>query len=96
MTEYVVRFPAYFDDYAAEIEAKGFFADIVVEAGSALYRPLFYDPVRFRQEYEDHLSSGAAAYAEKNIIVVHEVTRTAIDAAVRQLSESDFRQLTPE
>lgn len=52
--------------------------------------------VRFRQEYEDHLAGGAAAFAERNVVVMSAVTRVNIEAAVEQLARADFRQLTPE
>jgi hypothetical protein len=93
---YSITFPDYFDDYALEIQAKGYFADLVVEAGDARYKPVFYDTVRLRQEYEDHLAGGAAAFAEPNLVVVSELSRASIEAAVAELARAGFRQLAPE
>lgn len=93
---YTITFPDYFDDYAAEIEAKGYFADVIVDADGLQYKPVFYDTVRFRQEYEDHLASGAAAFAEPNVVVVRAVTRDQVEAAVAELARTRFAVLTPE
>jgi hypothetical protein len=93
---YTITFPDYFDDNAPVIEAKGYFADLVVEAEGRRYRPLFYDTVRFRQEYEDHLSGGAAAFVEPNVVIVPVVTRGQIEAAVAELARAGFQGLEPE
>jgi hypothetical protein len=93
---YRINFPEYFDDYATEIEAKGYFDDLTVEAGATRYKPLFYDTVRVRQEYEDHLASGAAAFAERNLVVLPKVIRATIEAAIDELARTDFRALTQE
>ena len=93
---YTISFPDYFDDHAAEIEAKGYFADVTVEAHGLRYRPVFYDTVRFRQEYEGHLAGGAAAFAEPNIVVLGAVTREQVEAGVAELARTGFRALMPE
>jgi hypothetical protein len=93
---YTIIFPDYFDDYAPEIEGKGYFADVAVEATGRRYRPVFYDTVRFSQEYEDHLSGGAAGFVEPNVVVVRTVTRGHIEAAVAELARAEFRGLVPE
>jgi hypothetical protein len=93
---YVVRFPEYFDDYESEIEAKGYFADLVIETEGVRYKPLFYDTVRFRQEYEDHLADDAIAFSEQNVVVMKTVTRASIEAAVAELARDSFQSLIPE
>jgi hypothetical protein len=93
---YVIHFPDYFDDYAGEIEAKGYFADVIVESAGLRYNPVFYDPIRFEQEYKDHLASGARAFSEPNIVVVGAVTRQQIEAAIEELSQRSFHALAPE
>jgi hypothetical protein len=93
---FTTHFPNDFDDYAEEIEAKGYFADLLIESEGVRYKPIFYDTVRFRQEYEDHLDRGAAAFAERNIVLVKAVTRASVEAAVDELARGGFRQLTPE
>lgn len=93
---YRIIFPDYFDGVAGEIEAKGYFNDVVVESGQLRFKPLFYDPVRVRQEYEDHLGGGAAAFAERNLVVVPKVTRAAIEAAIAELARADFGALAAE
>jgi hypothetical protein len=93
---YRINFPEYFDDYATEIEAKGYFDDLTVDAGGARYKPLFYDTARLRQEYEDHLRGGAAAFAERNLVVLPKVTKATIEAAIDELARTGFRALIPE
>jgi hypothetical protein len=94
--DYLIRFPDYFDDYATEIEAKGYFADLVIEAGGLKYIPVLYDKVRVRQEYEDHLAGGAAAFAERNLVILSTITREQIEAGVSELARTEFYALVPE
>ncbi len=44
MTEYVLEFPDYFDDYSAEIKGKGCFSDVVLVVSGQRHRLNFYDP----------------------------------------------------
>jgi len=93
---YVVNFPAYFDEHSTEIEAKGYFDDLTVDVGDVRYKPLFYDTARVRQEYEDHLAGGAAAFVEPNLVIVRKVTSATIEAAIDELARAGFRALVPE
>jgi hypothetical protein len=94
-SEYTIVFPDYFDD-AFEIESKGWFADLVIEARGKRFKPIFYDAHRLRQECEEALSSGAACFVERNLVVVPTLTRANIEAAVARLSRADFLELVPE
>jgi len=67
-----------------------------VDAGDARNKPLFYDTARLRQEYEDHLAGGAAAFAERNLVVLPKVTRATIEAAIHELARTGFRALNPK
>jgi hypothetical protein len=94
--EYVIRFPDYFDEYAGEIEAKGYFADLEIDVGGLKYKPPLYDTVRVRQECEDHLTGGGAAFAERNLVVLSKITREQIGAGIAELARTEFHALSPE
>jgi|SRR5215469_5597737 len=87
-------FPHYFDQNAALIEAKGYFADLTVERGGKTYRPVFYDAVRLAQEVADAVDRDEV-FVEANLIVVRTVTRSEILQALEKLAGSDFAGLTP-
>lgn len=89
-------FPDDFDDYAWEVESKGWFNDVVVEADGKKFRITFYDIARLSQDVEDALAINAA-FVEKNIVVLNCVTREAIERAVEFIATSDgFTRLKPE
>ena len=93
---YEVSFPDYFDSYAGAIEAKGFFADVAVTVGELHYKPVFYDGVRLRQEYEDQFAHKAIAFSEPNLVIIPAVTRQNIEAAIHELAKTGFRTLIAE
>lgn len=90
---YSASFPEYFDDYAAEIEAKGYFADLIINIGHDRVRPTIYDPVRFAQECQDAFASGTPYFAASCMIIVPSVTRPYIEAAVTALAARGFEDL---
>lgn len=92
MADYVIEFPDYFDEYAWEIEAKGYFADLTIVVGVRRLHPTFYDPVRLEQTYRDDLAADQY-FAVGGLVVVPVVTRQHIEAAVERLSRGDFRDL---
>ena len=95
MTHFEIHFPEYFDKYASETEAKGYFADVTVLAGGRRYRPVFYDAIRFQQEMRDALEA-RGAFSERNVVIVPSVTRDQIVSAIGELAASDFASLMPE
>lgn len=94
--EYAVEFPDYFDEYADEIKAKGYFADLVVSFGGRRLRPTFYDRFRFDQECDDAFAGGEPFFTAPLLIVLPEVTRERITAAIDDLAAGDFAGLVPE
>jgi hypothetical protein len=80
-------FPAGFDDYASEVEAKGWFADATLTIVGKKYRMCFYDPVRLSQEIEAELQRGKLFF-EANLVVVQSVTRQNMESAVAALIRS--------
>ena len=93
---YEFSFPDYFDGYAEAIEAKGYFADLVVTVGDLRYKPVFYDGIRLRQEYDDHFADGSIGFSERNLVIIPAVTRQNIEGAIHELANAGFRTLIAE
>ncbi|MER7213094.1 hypothetical protein ABT340_39030 [Streptosporangium sp. NPDC000239] len=91
---FTMRWPDHFDEYAPVIEAKGWFGDVLVEWNGRIYRPVFYEPVRLAQEISDELARGSA-FREPNLIVIDQVTRAHMEAAITALVDGRF-DLVPE
>jgi hypothetical protein len=94
--KYELIYPPDFADLEPMITAKGWFAAAVIIAGGRLYRPVFYDLVRLDQEVADALAAGNWAFVERNLVIVHEITRTTISAAVDQLARRGFVDLVAD
>jgi hypothetical protein len=82
--------PDDFDDYAWEIEAKGYFGDVGVRLGDRIVNVTFYDPVRLQQEIESDLLAGRA-FAVERLRVVSKVTRENMQAAIANLGHEQSR-----
>lgn len=96
MKTFSLIFPDDFDDYAWEVDAKGWFNDAVVEIDGERFRIAFYDIARLTQDIEDALSMNAAFF-EKNIVVLRRVTRESIEQAIESLAASGgFAQMKSE
>lgn len=80
----VVEFPDGFDDWAWEVEAKGWFAGVVAVIEGERFPLTVYDPVSLAQDVQAELVAGGP-FAEPNLVVVPAVTRANIEAAVRAL-----------
>jgi hypothetical protein len=87
MTKYTFELPGYFDDDAAEIEAKGYFGPVSVVSSDDVFKLYFYDAVRLQQEISDALRS-APYFAEPGLVVVTAVTRAQIESAIEYLGGS--------
>ncbi len=90
---YSINFPGYYDDYSSEIEAKGYFADLVIQFGDMEIRPTVYDPVRLAQECGDAFASSSAYFSAPMMIIVPAVTRDNIVAAIEALASGAFADL---
>jgi hypothetical protein len=90
--DYSLAFPAHVDEEASLIEARGWLAGVTIQVGDGSYPLEFYDPVRLAQTVADDLRTQGMSVLD-NVVIVHEVTVTAIRAAVRQLAEQDFAAL---
>lgn len=69
MVDYELTLPNDFDDYAWEVESKGWFSGAVVRFQGKQYRLNFYDPTRLAQEIADELSD-RDVFVEDNLLVI--------------------------
>jgi hypothetical protein len=94
--EYQLIYPPDFDDLEPLVADKGWFAAALIVAGGRTYQPVFFSFGRLGQEYADSRASGHAAYVEKNLVILPEVTRATIDAAVAELARRGFVDLAAD
>jgi hypothetical protein len=87
MNIHQVEFPEGFDDYAWEVESKGWLQGVIVIIDNHRYSLTFYDPVRLRQDVEAELNS-APAFFEPNLVIVPAVTRKHIESAVDVIAKT--------
>lgn len=87
MTNYSLILPEEFDDYASEVESKGWFSDARLHCQGRQYGLTFYDPVRLGQEIEGELQRGGVFF-EPNLVVVQSVTRQNMEKAIDILIQS--------
>lgn len=87
MSEQRVEFPEDFEDYAWEVEAKGWLQGVVVVIDGRRYPLTIYDLTRLAQDVEEEVGSGETFF-ERNLVVVSSVTREHIEAAVAALVSS--------
>ncbi len=96
MKTFSIIFPDDFENYAWEVEAKGWFNDVVVEVDGERFRIAFYDIARLSQDIEYELSV-KAAFFEKNIVALKFVNRESIERAIEFIAASDgFARMKPE
>jgi hypothetical protein len=84
VNNYSLVFPEGFDDYAWEVESKGYLVDARLTFAGTSYRINFYEPVRLAQEIEGELKRGSPFF-EPNLVVVPSVTRQHMETAVEFL-----------
>lgn len=81
MSKYELKFPDWYDDLAWEHESKGWLEDVVVTCNGVSYRLAFYSPTRLRQDIECELHD-SIVFFEPNLVVVPDVNRQCIEAAI--------------
>ncbi len=84
MTPYDLKIPKDFLEYEWEVEAKGWFPDVVVCIAQKEYQLEFYDAVRLSQEVADALNL-TGVFHVKNLVVVKVVNLKSIENAVKNL-----------
>lgn len=78
--------PQGYEEYASEVESKGWFSDAKLAYSGRRYRLSFYDPVRLAQEIDSEIQRGGIFF-ETNLVVIRSVTRPNMENAVTQLIE---------
>lgn len=86
MTKHSLNFPQSYDDYASEVESKGWFGEARLNFLGKQYRLNFYDPVRLGQEIESEIQRGHLFF-EPNLVVIQSLTRPNMERAVARLVE---------
>jgi hypothetical protein len=84
MSDSSLIFPDGFEQYARELESKGYFSEARLEFQGRRYQLTFYDPARLGQDIEEVLQRGGIFF-EPNLVVVPAVTRQNMEKAATQL-----------
>jgi len=87
VTENSLQLPDEFDQFASEVEAKGWFGEASLNLRGKKYRLNFYDARRLRQEISDSIGRGKAFF-EPNLVVIKSLTRAQMESAAGQLVEA--------
>jgi len=87
MIDYKLELPDDFNDYAWEVESKGWFSGAIAVLGGCRYRVAFYDPTRLSQDIEDELDENVA-FLERNLLVIKSVDRNNMEKAIEFLAKS--------
>jgi len=84
--DYELVWPADFDDYAWEVECKGWFPGLGIVIEGEVIQLTIYDPVRLGQDIEMELGLyGSSMF--RRVIVVDTVTRENIEKAIAGLAK---------
>lgn len=86
MIDFKLELPADFDDYAWEVEYKGWFNGVAI-FGDTRYRIVFYDQARLFQEISDEIG-GNRIYFEPNLVVVEKINRLNMLNALHFLAKT--------
>jgi hypothetical protein len=81
--------PTDFDDYAWELESKGYFTDAAVQIGDKHVGVSFYEPTRLSQDIAEELAAGRP-FAISRLLVVERVTLENMRIAVTRAPAALF------
>ena len=87
VTKHQLILPQNFDEYAWEVESKGWFSGARIRFEGKDYILTFYDAVRLVQEIEAEFLRGGVFF-EPNLVVVKSLTRQNMEAAIDFLIRS--------
>lgn len=89
---YKIMFPPeYQGQWEEECVFKGWLSSVIVRFDEGRsYSIIFVDVARLSQMLEDQLENGFSCYAEPGLVVVPEVNRSNVEAAVRELAKENF------
>src|SRR6266545_3044392 len=94
--EHAIEFPEGFNDFAWEVESKGWLQGAIVVIAGRRYRVIFYDPTRLAQDIESELEE-SAVFLERNLIVVSSLTRAHMEAAIEVVARTGrYMDMIPE
>lgn len=96
MSDFSLVLPADFDDYAWELEPKGWFTGALLIVDGQRYPLSFYDLFRLGQTIAD-THARDDAFFEPNLVVLQAVTKANMQKAAEMLVRSgQFKLLAPE
>jgi hypothetical protein len=87
MVQYTLNWPNDFQDYAWEIESKGWFAGLEIILDGKALKPIFCDAARLSQDVAGELSS-SGFFFEPCLVVVERVSRESIEDAIKNLART--------
>lgn len=86
MVKFQLELPNDFDDYAWEIESKGWF-QAIAEFNGVQYQIVFYDQGRLSQDIEESLVD-EPMFFERNLVVLKLVNRQHMENATEYLANT--------
>jgi hypothetical protein len=96
MSDFKIEFPPGYEDYAWEVESKGWLQGVTATIAGRRYRLTFYEPTSLAQDVRNELAT-STMFFEPNLLVVPETTRDCMTAAIADLARTGaFRFLLPE
>lgn len=87
MTDYRLELPNDYDDYAWQIESKGWFNEAFAVINQSRFRIVFYDPIRLAQDIDDAINE-SEIFFEQNLVVIKCVNKIYMEKAVFSIVES--------
>lgn len=87
MIDYKLELPDDFEDYAWEVESKGWFSGAIALLGGSRYKVVFYDPTRLSQDIKDELDE-SVAFLERNLMIVKTVDRNNMEKAIEFIAKT--------
>lgn len=87
MGNYRIIFPNGFDDYAWEVESKGWLQGVIVILDGKKYPITFYDPVRLSQDIDGELSA-EGFFFEGNLVVLKNIDRDSTERTIGKIVET--------
>jgi hypothetical protein len=93
--DYTLSFWEDFDDKEWDVIQKGWTQLIRVETEDTAYDLVFFDPVRLAQDIALTFKEIEPFWNEENMVVIEQVDREHITAAVAWLARAEFRTLKP-
>ena len=88
MDFYIIKWPDGFDDYAWEIQSKGWFNGLEILVNGRIIKLTFYDGVRLLQDINEEIGGSGYYCPESSLIVLEKVCRELMEKAIAELAKS--------